>query len=571
LVKRRVGSDRGTTGDDLTTSHNPAVIPPLGEAETKTTLDLPKVWPRSSKYLRKVSRTLGAVHSWAVPDVVDAILAVVCCGTLVVRRVGERCRRASRLQIVADNFLSPGDEGGVGASTAVLVPVPVRSPSTRSAQPQPKHKPQDEAEDELPLALALSNSCTRLRASNPPNRPLCARLTERLMVSMLGQLTDRPFNPKSQHLEDKKVVQFDAPRRSTSAELRGDMSTVYSMTTMASYATGWLPASNQHQYQHQHQPQPQPQPQPISNSQPFPHSVTGKRRADEVIDPLESQSNISSHFKKLRLNHARPQSIQQPQLQSQPQVLLRQQAPPSSPLPPQLSSPNPTTTTTTTTSIPTSITTTTNTVPGFRAPPPNDTLQPGLISPIVQHQDVSQSLYKMPTIPDSDFMTVDDTPHRVIISDLDAEIAQIEAAEAEARSAVFLPDIDKKVSSIPSRVLNNNLKSSPPPPPTNALVLYREPTSISIPEEMDVVRKAIVAARARARQKQAEEFKAAQQETRTPGSTDADNNDIDLDDEIVEEIPAPVHTLPGVGAGIGGGAGGGIDTDQEDVDAMEIE
>lgn len=177
----------------------------------------------------------------------------------------------------------------------------------------------------------------------------------------------------------------------------------------------------------------------------------------------------------------------------------------------------------------------------------------------------------MPTIPDSDFMTVDDTPHRVIISDLDAEIAQIEAAEAEARSAVFLPDIDKKVSSIPSRVLNNNLKSSPPPPPTNALVLYREPTSISIPEEMDVVRKAIVAARARARQKQAEEFRAAQQETRTPGSTDADNNDIDLDDEIVEEIPAPVHTLPGVGAGIGGGAGRGIDTDQEDVDAMEIE
>ncbi|KAL2444216.1 hypothetical protein ABEF95_015935 [Exophiala dermatitidis] len=355
---------------------------------------------------------------------------------------------------------------------------------------------------------------------------------------------------------------------------------------MASYATGWLPASNQHQYQHQHQPQPQPQPQPHpSTSQPFGHSITGKRRADEVIDPLESQSNISSHFKKLRLNHTRPQSIQQPQPQPQqpPQVLLRQQAPPSPSLssPPQFSSPNPTTSTPTPTSI-----NTTTTTPGFRPPPPNnynDTVQPKLSSPPPpppppqqqqqqpQYQDVS--LYKMPTIPDSDFMTVDDTPHRVIISDLDAEIAQIEAAEAEARSAVFLPDIDKKVSSIPSRVLNNNIKLSPPPPPTNALVLYREPTSISIPEEMDVVRKAIVAARARARQKQAEEFNAAQQQEPSSGST-TDNNDIDLDDEIVEEIPAPVHTLPGavaVGAGVGGGGSGGLDTDQEVVDAMEIE
>ena len=94
-------------------------------------------------------------------------------------------------------------------------------------------------------------------------------------------------------------------------------------------------------------------------------------------------------------------------------------------------------------------------------------------------------------------MYVDDTKDRVYIYDLESEIAQIEAEEPKA---IFLPDIEKKISAIPEHLLqsnNNNSSSS-----NTQMVLYHIPTSISVPEEQDHVRKAILAARARARQKQ---------------------------------------------------------------------
>ena len=94
-------------------------------------------------------------------------------------------------------------------------------------------------------------------------------------------------------------------------------------------------------------------------------------------------------------------------------------------------------------------------------------------------------------------MSVDDSKDRIYIHDLDAEIAEIEANELQT---LFLPDIDKKVSAIPQRLLQNQSDNS-----NSQLVLYEVPASISVPEKDDAVRKAIIASRERARLKQAQE------------------------------------------------------------------
>ena len=159
-------------------------------------------------------------------------------------------------------------------------------------------------------------------------------------------------------------------------------------------------------------------------------------------------------------------------------------------------------------------------------------------------------------------MPVDETPDRIVIYDLDAEIAAIEEAEAHSAAAatVFLPEIDKKVSSIPQELLQNGSQShlrgssagslAPPPALENvntntALVLYRDPTSISVPEEEDAVRKAIIAARTRVREKQAqdqryrEREREREQERRKPEAglryeTDIRDDEIELDDAMTD-------------------------------------
>jgi hypothetical protein len=146
-------------------------------------------------------------------------------------------------------------------------------------------------------------------------------------------------------------------------------------------------------------------------------------------------------------------------------------------------------------------------------------------------------------------MTVDDTPHRVIINDLEAEIAQIEADEAVDAATVFLPDIDKKVSAIPQRLLQHRAEASLPASNT-ALVLYREPVSITVPEEDDVVRKTIIAARARAREKAVEDQRDRDKaRERFLQEYRGREHDVDLDDAMTDHSS---HA-------------------DEDLDAMEIE
>jgi hypothetical protein len=260
-------------------------------------------------------------------------------------------------------------------------------------------------------------------------------------------------------------------------------------------------------------------------------TAPGKRKAD---DELESQSNISSQFKKLRLNqnHAIP-----------PQTgysAATQPAPPSSAgvsFRPLIAN--------------------TDARPAILAPSPVEASHlHSHSSPTFLSQAQTQELEEenaaftsgpLPTLQDSEFMTVDETPHRVIITNLAHEIAQIEADEAAASHTVFLPDIDKKVSAIPARFLQNHPPQNPSPSlslnPNTALVLYRDPISITVPEEEDAVRKAIIAARTRAREKQAAEWKERDRE--------GQNQDIELDDAMTD------HSSHG-------------DRD-EDLDAMEIE
>ena len=98
-------------------------------------------------------------------------------------------------------------------------------------------------------------------------------------------------------------------------------------------------------------------------------------------------------------------------------------------------------------------------------------------------------------------MHLDDSKHKVYIYDLDAELSDSESSSDEGR-LVFLPDIGKHLreTRIPPQVLansegelaGNNLQ----------LVLYNVPSSLTVPEEQDSVRRAIVETRARARARQ---------------------------------------------------------------------
>ncbi|OAP63587.1 hypothetical protein AYL99_02814 [Fonsecaea erecta] len=275
----------------------------------------------------------------------------------------------------------------------------------------------------------------------------------------------------------------------------------------------------------------------------------GKRRAE---DELESQSNISSHFKKLRLNQGNSHS----------NVGLHQYAPPPTFPPPSLAPSSPSQAQQIRLSPPSSPSTV-----SWRPHIANTDARPGLPlpTPIVQYDQgpppaphptpVPQAPMRLPTLPDADFMTIDDAPHRIIIHDLESEIAQIEAEEAAHNATIFLPDIDRKVSRVPQKLLrpqnHDRLPQATGLPPENlntALVLYRDPSSISVPEEEDVVRKTIIEARRRAREKTAEEQREKERREAEARALQLGQNSVEWDDAMTDN---PV-----------------VD---DDLDAMEIE
>ncbi|TVY76022.1 hypothetical protein LSUE1_G005173 [Lachnellula suecica] len=100
---------------------------------------------------------------------------------------------------------------------------------------------------------------------------------------------------------------------------------------------------------------------------------------------------------------------------------------------------------------------------------------------------------------DEDVMQLDDSKHKVYIYDIDAELS--DSSESDDGKLVFLPDIEKHLREfrIPPSVLAN---SEGELAGNSQLVLYNIPSSLSVPEEQDSVRKAIIETRARARAKQ---------------------------------------------------------------------
>ncbi|PVI03681.1 hypothetical protein DM02DRAFT_487115, partial [Periconia macrospinosa] len=124
--------------------------------------------------------------------------------------------------------------------------------------------------------------------------------------------------------------------------------------------------------------------------------------------------------------------------------------------------------------------------PHKRTPPPQQ-----------QHQ---------PAANDEEFMQIDPTPHKIYIHDLSAELSSSSASENEddeydgESPPIFLSDIERHLSKIPRHVL---LAGAPEARPDNQMVLYNVPSSLSVPQERDSVRKAIVEARARVRERQA--------------------------------------------------------------------
>lgn len=121
-------------------------------------------------------------------------------------------------------------------------------------------------------------------------------------------------------------------------------------------------------------------------------------------------------------------------------------------------------------------------------------------------------------------MQLDNTKHKVYIYDLDAELSDSESSD-DGR-LVFLPDIEKHLreSRIPPSIRAN---SEGELAGNSQLVLYNVPSSLTIPEEQDSVRKAIIETRARARAKQDEKRNA---ETRQAQTDVAANGTIDTRD-----------------------------------------
>ncbi|KAF4818804.1 hypothetical protein CGCSCA5_v005011 [Colletotrichum siamense] len=100
---------------------------------------------------------------------------------------------------------------------------------------------------------------------------------------------------------------------------------------------------------------------------------------------------------------------------------------------------------------------------------------------------------------DDEVMQLDDSKYKVYIYDIDDELSSSES-EPEEGKLVFLPDIEKhlRATRIPPHILANDEGQLA----GMQMVLYNEPTSLTIPQEQDSVRKAIVESRARMRERQ---------------------------------------------------------------------
>ncbi|KAJ6787950.1 hypothetical protein PWT90_03767 [Aphanocladium album] len=136
---------------------------------------------------------------------------------------------------------------------------------------------------------------------------------------------------------------------------------------------------------------------------------------------------------------------------------------------------------------------------------------------------------------DDDGMRLDDSKHKVYIYNIDEELA--EDSEPEEGKLVFLPDIEKRLreTRIPPQILANSDGELA----GMQLVLYSDPKSLSVPEDKDGVRKAIIEARRRIRARQAgeeEEEEAVVAASSTATNTIDETTDQDGPDDLAMDM-----------------------------------
>lgn len=133
-----------------------------------------------------------------------------------------------------------------------------------------------------------------------------------------------------------------------------------------------------------------------------------------------------------------------------------------------------------------------------------------LYVPVEQPQNPPSALTSsIPTIIADDSMQLDDTKHKVYIYNIDDELSSDNESDPGEGKLVFLPDIEKHMRAnrltpgVPGGIPKSIFPNKDGELAGMQLVLYSDgPSSISVPEEQDSVRKAILEARARLREKQ---------------------------------------------------------------------
>ncbi|KAI3392140.1 hypothetical protein diail_6152 [Diaporthe ilicicola] len=172
-----------------------------------------------------------------------------------------------------------------------------------------------------------------------------------------------------------------------------------------------------------------------------------------------------------------------------------------------------------------------------------------------------------------EMMAIDDTKHKVYIYNLDDELSSDADSDPDEGRLVFLPDVERHLRA--NRIVPGVAPAVPRPILPNKdgelagmqLVLYDDGVrSVSVPEEQDSVRKAIIEARERHRRRQQDERDARA----------AANNPL-LRPESRTTFATPVRVAPVAAApeqlmadDVAGMASTGVGVD-DDADAMEID
>ncbi|RPA89912.1 hypothetical protein L873DRAFT_1831838 [Choiromyces venosus 120613-1] len=148
-----------------------------------------------------------------------------------------------------------------------------------------------------------------------------------------------------------------------------------------------------------------------------------------------------------------------------------------------------------------------------------------------------------------------DVDNVVFIENLDEEIASCDSEDnPDSKKLIFLPDIEKRLTRVPYLLAENGARGggSGGGKTSTDVVLYSVPSSLSVSEERDSVRRIIIEARNRIRKRQADEVAAAA--AQTAGMLTGDGEEGEYEWDSME-----------MGGDIGGGGGF-----YEDPDAMDI-